>query len=63
MCELSAEYEAATKKTNAAYYVYQEVVQKYRNMEIGDDEFLAAQKVYRAVLDEFDLAYQKEQAS
>lgn len=58
----SAAYEAVYHTNNAAIAVYNKAQQAYRTMQIGDDEFIAARKVYKAAMDAFDAAYAKEAA-
>ncbi len=52
----SPEYEAARATASAAYHVYEPIVEAYRAMEIGDDEYLAARAVYEESQTAFDLA-------
>lgn len=57
----SAAYEAAVQKHNAASRAFREVQEKYRARKIGDDEFLAARRVFAEATREFDVAFAKEQ--
>lgn len=54
---MNAEYQAAYDKNTLAIKAYHKAVAAYRSMQIGDAEFIAAQKVYKLAMDEFDVAY------
>lgn len=58
----SAAYEAAYHVNNAAIAAYNKAQAAYRTMQIGDDEFIAARKLYQDAMDAFDAAYAKEAA-
>lgn len=58
---LSAEYQAALETSNRAIAAFKKVQEAYRKQEIGDDDYLAARKVYDKAVEDFDKAIKKEQ--
>jgi hypothetical protein len=58
--ELSKEYLEALEVSRQAIEEYHEVASKYQNLEIGDQEFLAARAKYVKALHDFDAASVKE---
>jgi phage head maturation protease len=58
--ELSKEYLEALAVSRQASDEYHEVAAKYRNLEIGDREFLAARAKHVKALHDFDAAFVKE---
>ena len=59
----SQAYDGAVKTHNEALRIFEKVTRKYRAMEIGDDEFLAAKAVMNTADSAFDVAFAKEQRS
>ena len=57
----SAEYLAAIETSNRAIAAFKKVQEAYRKQEIGDDDYLAARKVYDKAVEAFDKAIKKEQ--
>ena len=57
----SAEYQAAIETSNRAIAAFKKVQEAYRKQEIGDDDYLAARKVYDKAVEAFDKAIKKEQ--
>jgi len=57
---MTPEYKAAYEAHNEACKVFAKVTQAYRNMEIGDNEFLAGRKIYDEATKVFDVAFAKE---
>jgi len=57
----SAEYMAAIETSNRAIAAFKKVQEAYRKQEIGDDDYLAARKVYDKAVEDFDKAIKKEQ--
>ena len=56
----SQEYQRALERSNAAGKVFSKVQADYRAQRIGDEEYLAARRVYQAAQQEFDAAYARE---
>ncbi len=56
----SQEYEAARHTHSAALHVYTGVAEKYRALEVGDDEYFAARKIKDAADAAFDIAFNAE---
>lgn len=59
--ENSEEYEKAYDAHTQASKVYREVSLKYRNMEIDDDEFIKARRIFDQANKDFAEAFLKEQ--
>ena len=57
----SQEYQRALERSNAAGKVFSKVQDDYRAQRIGDEEYLAARRVYQASEQEFDAAYAREE--
>jgi len=57
---MTKEYQAAIEAALAATRVYHVARDQYRNMEIDDNEFLAAKAVYDAANEVFDVAFDVE---
>ena len=53
-------YEDALNTANAASAVYALAAADYRNMKIGDAEYLAARKVHENAKMAFDIAFEIE---
>ncbi len=53
-------YETACEAHSEATRVFHVVTQRYRDMEIGDDEFLAARTIYNESTAAYDAAYDAE---
>ena len=51
---MTKEYQAAIEAHDAAIHVYHVARDQYRNMEIEDNEFLAAKAVFDAATEVFD---------
>ena len=60
---MNAKYAAALAKANAASAEFAKAQSDYRSRKIGDNEFLAARKVYDASTKEFDDSYSLEAES
>jgi len=60
MTELTKEYQAAIEAHDVAIRIYHVARDQYRNMEIEDDEFLAAKVAYDAATQIFDEAFNVE---
>jgi len=58
---LSAEYQAALETSNRAIAAFKKVQEAYRKQEIGDEDYLAARKIYDQAVADFDKAIKKEQ--
>lgn len=54
-------YEIALATANAASAKFHAIADDYRNMKIGDAEYLAARAEFQAANDAFDIAYAKAQ--
>lgn len=50
-------YEDALQKANEATKVFRGVQKAYRARKIGDEEYLAARKIYEAAEKEFERSY------
>ena len=57
---MTKEYQAAIEAHNAAIHVYHVARDQYRNMEIEDNEFLAAKAAYDAATKVFNEAFNAE---
>jgi len=59
---MSTEYAAALEASGEAVRAYRAASEAYRAKRIGDDEFIAARRIYNASSAAFDAAFADEQS-
>ena len=57
---MKTKYQIAKTKHDEAFKAFDLIRNAYRNLEIGDEEFLDAKKVYDMETQKFDAAWKKE---
>lgn len=57
---MNKKYEQARIRHNKAFETFNAIRKQYRNLEIGDDEFLKARETYAIETEAFDQAFQNQ---